>query len=86
MSFGENDRDMRLRRLRDAVIQAVTCGVDPVDLGNAFDEGLAEGRRINALRAGTVPSPRNAEDATRPAVKPEPGSALAALLNATASY
>lgn len=86
MSFGESERDLRIRRVRDAVISAVTtAGVTDEDIDLAVEEGMVEGRRVNGLRAGTVPAPRRVDGA--PArVEAEPGSAIAALLNATAGY
>lgn len=84
MTSGESERELRIRRVRDAVISAVTTtGVTAEDIDVAVEEGLAEGRRVNELRAGTVPAPRRAESVPAP-VEAEPGSALATFLNAAA--
>lgn len=84
MASSESDRERAVRRLRDAAITAVECGADVNELAAALREGVNEGRRLNALRAGTptldVPVPR------RPEYTPEPGSAVAELLQATRAY
>ncbi len=86
MTSGESERETRIRRVRDAVISAVTTpDVTDEDIDLAVEAGLAEGRRVNALRAGTPPAQRREASPARP-VEAEPGSALAAFLNATASY
>ncbi|MFI7073540.1 hypothetical protein [Micromonospora sediminicola] len=86
MTGGETERETRIRRVRDAVISAVTtAGITDADIDIAVEEGMAEGRRVNALRAGNVPAPRREASPARP-VEAEPGSALAEFLKTTAAY
>ncbi|TDC25052.1 hypothetical protein E1211_31275 [Micromonospora sp. 15K316] len=77
MSYTEQERRQWIQRLRDAAIEATCAGADDTDLRDALTEGVAEGRRLLALRAPTVPAPRR--DAARPQVTPESGSALGRL-------
>ncbi|MFC0504195.1 hypothetical protein [Micromonospora costi] len=83
MTYTQSDRDRWVRQLRDAAIELTCAGVPEGELHDLVLEGVVEGQRLNALRAATatsdtVPAPRS-PDATRPAVTPEPGSALARL-------
>jgi hypothetical protein len=80
MASTETDVARWTRRAKDAAIEAVCFGADPDTVRAAVEAGIREGARINALRNGThVPADRPA-----PRAVPEQGSAIAALLKATA--